>query len=151
MQNAAIGRSREPSGTLEIWLVLSGSARRTYPFAPKTGRYNELDAPLDQLQLTFDPDLPISARRADIAAAVRDHQVVIVCGETGSGKSTQLPKICLEMGRGTAGLIGHTQPRRIAARSVAARIAEELGSPWAATWATRSASPKRSDRNAASS
>ncbi|MGO9109203.1 MAG: ATP-dependent RNA helicase HrpA [Thermoguttaceae bacterium] len=80
-------------------------------------------------RLTFDPDLPISARRADIAAAIRDHQTVIVCGETGSGKSTQLPKICLEMGRGIAGLIGHTQPRRIAARSVAARIAEEIGSP----------------------
>ena len=80
-------------------------------------------------KLAFDPDLPISARREDIAAAIRDHQVVIVCGETGSGKSTQLPKICLEMGRGIAGLIGHTQPRRIAARSVAARIAEEIGSP----------------------
>src|SRR5271165_6829820 len=80
-------------------------------------------------KLTFDTDLPISARREDIAAAIRDHQVAIVCGETGSGKSTQLPKICLEMGRGVAGLIGHTQPRRIAARSVAARIAEEIGSP----------------------
>ena len=78
---------------------------------------------------TFDPELPISARREEIAAAIHDHQVAIVCGETGSGKSTQLPKICLEMGRGVAGLIGHTQPRRIAARSVAARIAEELGSP----------------------
>ncbi len=85
--------------------------------------------PIFTRKLSFDPDLPISARRADIAAAIRDHQVVIVCGETGSGKSTQLPKICLEMGRGTAGLIGHTQPRRIAARSVAARIAEEIGSP----------------------
>src|SRR5208282_2602703 len=57
-------------------------------------------------KLTFDLDLPISARREDIAAAIREHQVVIVCGETGSGKSTQLPKICLEMGRGVAGLIG---------------------------------------------
>ncbi len=80
-------------------------------------------------RLAFDTDLPISARREDIAAAIRDHKVVIVCGETGSGKSTQLPKICLELGRGVAGLIGHTQPRRIAARSVAARIAEEIGSP----------------------
>ena len=80
-------------------------------------------------KFSFDPDLPISARRGDIAAVIRDHQVAIVCGETGSGKSTQLPKICLEMGRGVAGLIGHTQPRRIAARSVAARIAEEIGSP----------------------
>ena len=80
-------------------------------------------------KVNFDPDLPISARRKEIAAAIRDHQIVIVCGETGSGKSTQLPKICLDMGRGVAGLIGHTQPRRIAARSVAARIAEEIGSP----------------------
>ncbi|HVX15819.1 MAG TPA: ATP-dependent RNA helicase HrpA [Pirellulales bacterium] len=77
----------------------------------------------------FDNSLPVAARRAELAAAIRDHQVVIVCGDTGSGKSTQLPKICLEIGRGLEGVIGHTQPRRIAARSVAARIAEELGSP----------------------
>jgi ATP-dependent helicase HrpA len=77
--------------------------------------------------LRFDPALPISARRDEIRAAVERHPVVIVCGETGSGKTTQLPKILLDMGRGSAGLIGHTQPRRIAARSVAARIAEELG------------------------
>ncbi|NLT26861.1 MAG: DEAD/DEAH box helicase, partial [Microbacteriaceae bacterium] len=70
------------------------------------------------------PDLPVSARREEIAAAIRDHQVVIVAGETGSGKTTQLPKICLELGR-TA--IGHTQPRRIAARTIAERVAEELG------------------------
>jgi ATP-dependent helicase HrpA len=75
----------------------------------------------------FDPALPVSQRREEIAAAVGGHQVVIVCGETGSGKTTQIPKILLAMGRGTAGLIGHTQPRRIAARSVAARIAAELG------------------------
>ena len=79
--------------------------------------------------LRFDEELPVSGRREEIARAIRDHQVVIVCGETGSGKSTQLPKICLGLGRGIEGLIGHTQPRRIAARSVAARIAEELGSP----------------------
>ncbi|WP_433291841.1 ATP-dependent RNA helicase HrpA [Pseudonocardia sp. CA-142604] len=72
--------------------------------------------------------LPVSARRDDIAAAIRDHQVVIVAGETGSGKTTQIPKICLELGRGIRGLIGHTQPRRLAARTVGARIAEELGS-----------------------
>ena len=66
-------------------------------------------------------------RKDEIAAAIREHQVIVVCGETGSGKSTQLPKICLELGRGVEGLIGHTQPRRIAARSVATRIAEELG------------------------
>ncbi|GAB3022814.1 ATP-dependent helicase [Nocardioides flavus (ex Wang et al. 2016)] len=79
------------------------------------------------MKITYPPELPVSARREDIAAAIRDHQVVIVAGETGSGKTTQLPKICLELGRGTDKLIGHTQPRRIAARSVAERIAEELG------------------------
>ncbi len=73
------------------------------------------------------PDLPVSARRDDISDAIRDHQVVVVAGETGSGKTTQLPKICLELGRGVRGLIGHTQPRRIAARAVAERVAEELG------------------------
>jgi ATP-dependent RNA helicase HrpA len=78
-------------------------------------------------RLNFDPALPVSARREEIRRAIERHQVVIVCGETGSGKTTQLPKILLEMGRGAAGLIGHTQPRRIAARSVASRIAEELG------------------------
>ncbi len=75
------------------------------------------------------PDLPISARRQEIADAIRAHQVVVVAGETGSGKTTQLPKICLEMGRGVRGMIGHTQPRRIAARTVAQRIADELGGP----------------------
>ena len=77
-------------------------------------------------KLTFDDTLPVVLRKDEIAAAIRDHQVIVVCGETGSGKSTQLPKICLELGRGVAGLIGHTQPRRIAARSVATRVAEEL-------------------------
>ena len=76
----------------------------------------------------FDPALPISAKREEIARAVAAHPVVIVCGETGSGKTTQVPKILLEMGRAEEGAIGHTQPRRIAARSVAARIAEELKS-----------------------
>lgn len=77
--------------------------------------------------ITYPEQLPVSARREDIAAAMRDHQVVIVAGETGSGKTTQIPKIALELGRGREGQIGHTQPRRIAARSVAERIAEELG------------------------
>jgi ATP-dependent helicase HrpA len=77
----------------------------------------------------YPEDLPVVAKRGEIAAAIRDHPVVIVCGETGSGKTTQLPKICLELGRGVHGLIGHTQPRRIAARTVAVRIAQELNSP----------------------
>ncbi|GAB6141443.1 ATP-dependent RNA helicase HrpA [Methylosoma difficile] len=73
------------------------------------------------------PDLPVTGKKDDIAELIAKHQVVIVCGETGSGKTTQLPKICLSLGRGAAGFIGHTQPRRIAARTVADRIAEELG------------------------
>jgi ATP-dependent helicase HrpA len=77
--------------------------------------------------LRYPAELPVSQRRDEIAAAIRDHQVVIVAGETGSGKTTQLPKICLELGRGVTGQIGHTQPRRIAARTVAERIASELG------------------------
>ncbi len=80
-------------------------------------------------ELTFPELLPVSGLRLEIAQAIRDHPVVIVCGETGSGKTTQLPKICALAGRGQAGLIGHTQPRRLAATSVARRIAEELGSP----------------------
>jgi ATP-dependent helicase HrpA len=84
-----------------------------------------------ELHITYPEALPVSQRRVEIAAAIRDHQVVIVAGETGSGKTTQLPKICLELGRGVGGpgggIIGHTQPRRIAARSVAERIASELG------------------------
>ncbi|MDR1888655.1 MAG: ATP-dependent RNA helicase HrpA [Zoogloeaceae bacterium] len=74
----------------------------------------------------FTDALPVNEKRADIAALIERHPVVIVCGETGSGKTTQLPKICLELGRGAAGLIGHTQPRRLAARSVASRLAQEL-------------------------
>lgn len=74
-------------------------------------------------------ELPVSGKREEIASAISRHQVVIVCGETGSGKTTQLPKICLALGRGVSGLIGHTQPRRIAARSVASRIAQELKTP----------------------
>ncbi|NHC07112.1 ATP-dependent RNA helicase HrpA [Azonexus fungiphilus] len=74
----------------------------------------------------FQPDLPVNERRDEIARLIADNQVVIVCGETGSGKTTQLPKICLDLGIGARGLIGHTQPRRLAARSVATRLAQEL-------------------------
>jgi ATP-dependent helicase HrpA len=79
--------------------------------------------------VSYPPELPVSERKDEIALTVAAHQVVIVCGETGSGKTTQLPKICLELKRGAAGMIAHTQPRRVAARTVAARIAEELGAP----------------------
>ncbi|WP_374694355.1 DEAD/DEAH box helicase, partial [Frankia sp. ACN10a] len=79
--------------------------------------------------LSYPEILPVTQRKDEILAAIRDHQVVIIAGETGSGKTTQLPKICLELGRGVRGMIGHTQPRRIAARTVADRIAEELGTP----------------------
>src|SRR5690625_3386800 len=75
------------------------------------------------------PNLPVSDKRTEIAELIRDHQVVVLAGETGSGKTTQLPKICLELGRGVSGMIGHTQPRRVAAHTVASRIAQELDSP----------------------
>ncbi|MEN8128622.1 MAG: ATP-dependent RNA helicase HrpA [Pseudomonadota bacterium] len=115
-------------------LVKAGAAARTKRLAQlqedisaSHGRLNQRRALLPRL--AFPADLPITGKRGDIVQSIIDHQVVIVCGETGSGKTTQLPKMCLEAGRGVTGLIGHTQPRRIAARSVATRIAEELGSP----------------------
>ncbi|MEV5932537.1 ATP-dependent RNA helicase HrpA [Streptomyces sp. NPDC052079] len=80
-------------------------------------------------EVRYPEQLPVSQKRDAIAEAIRDHQVVIVAGETGSGKTTQIPKICMELGRGVRGMIGHTQPRRIAARTVAERIAEELETP----------------------
>lgn len=87
--------------------------RRYKPFIPEV--------------ITYPEELPVSERRDDIMNAIRDNQVVIIAGETGSGKTTQIPKMCLDLGLGAKGLIGHTQPRRLAARSVAERIAEELG------------------------
>ena len=87
--------------------------RRYEPFIPEV--------------ITYPEELPVSERREDIMNAIRDNQVVIIAGETGSGKTTQIPKMCLDLGLGEKGLIGHTQPRRLAARSVAERIAEELG------------------------
>ncbi len=97
-------------------------ARPFKPFTPEQLAERAAAIPV----ISF-PDLPVSTRRDEIARAIRDHQVVIVSGETGSGKTTQLPKICMQLGRGVAGMIGHTQPRRLAARSVADRIADELG------------------------
>ena len=77
-------------------------------------------------KIVYPQDLPVAQRLDDIRKAISEHQVVVLAGETGSGKTTQIPKICLEMGRGVAGLIAHTQPRRLAARAVAQRLAEEL-------------------------
>ena len=101
---------KRPAGGVDArqatWTAIVGGGRVRYPEA-----------------------LPITARREELLATIRDHQVVIVAGETGSGKSTQLPKMCLELGRGVQGLVGHTQPRRVAARTIAERVAEELGTP----------------------
>jgi ATP-dependent RNA helicase HrpA len=108
------------------------------PFDKNLGRlHDELDRSLASAEqrrasvppLVYDDSLPIVARRQEIVAAIREHPVLVLSGETGSGKSTQLPKLCLEAGRGIYGLIGHTQPRRIAARSIAARLMEELAAP----------------------
>ncbi|MCA1671207.1 MAG: DEAD/DEAH box helicase, partial [Actinobacteria bacterium] len=90
-------------------------------------------------EIRYPEELPVSGRRDDIAAAICGSQVVIVAGETGSGKTTQLPKICLELGRGVRGQIGHTQPRRLAARTVAERISAELDTPIGGTvgWKVR--------------
>ncbi len=96
----------------------------------KAGMFGQNPRPMQQrpaLNLAPDPRLPISAHAAELTAALAAHPVIIVCGATGSGKSTQLPKLCLAAGRGTCGMIGHTQPRRIAARALANRIAAELG------------------------
>ncbi len=101
------------------------SPHASAPFRPFTPE--QLAARAAAIPLISFPDLPVSARRDEIAQAISEHQVVIISGETGSGKTTQIPKICLQLGRGVGGMIGHTQPRRIAARSVAERIAAELG------------------------
>ncbi|MFF9607462.1 ATP-dependent RNA helicase HrpA [Streptomyces sp. NPDC014684] len=98
------------------------------------GEVGKAEARMDERRsrlpaIGYPEQLPVSQKKDDIAAAIRDHQVVIVAGETGSGKTTQIPKICLELGRGVRGMIGHTQPRRLAARTVAERVAEELRTP----------------------
>ena len=98
------------------------------PTAPTSDSTERLDARRSSVPtIEYPEQLPISGRRDDLLSAIRDHQVVIVAGETGSGKSTQLPKLCLELGRGVEGMIGHTQPRRVAARTIAERVAQELG------------------------
>ncbi|MCJ9709881.1 ATP-dependent RNA helicase HrpA, partial [Bordetella hinzii] len=103
------------------------AARRPAPRPDRPERADRPERPIPVI--TYPEDLPVSARRQEIARAIAAHQVVIVSGETGSGKTTQLPKICLELGRGRRAMIGHTQPRRLAATSVAKRIAEELNTP----------------------
>ena len=134
-------RARLPELTQRDQLRLRRRAEKAAGLRDETAReraFGQLQAELDRAEavvarrraavpvITYPPELPISQRKDEIAAALRDHQVIVVAGETGSGKTTQLPKICLELGRGITGQIGHTQPRRIAARTVAARIAEEL-------------------------
>jgi ATP-dependent helicase HrpA len=118
---AALRRSREKAPSEEAFRRIE--ERLSASAAEKARRRENVPA------LSFAEDLPITALRAEIVTAIRRHPVVIVSGETGSGKSTQLPKLCLAAGRGIDGLIGHTQPRRIAAVSVAQRIADELGRP----------------------
>src|SRR5215217_6620738 len=107
--------------------------RRASAPKPERGQRRWRSRSLEQVErrrasvpvLRYPQELPVSQKKDEIAAAIRDHQVVIVAGETGSGKTTQIPKICLELGRGVRGVIGHTQPRRLAARTVAERIADE--------------------------
>jgi ATP-dependent helicase HrpA len=113
------GEQKKPVDKLLVEIASQVQASRMR----KAARLQNLPKP------EFFDDLPVNQRKDEIASAIAANQVVIVCGETGSGKTTQLPKICLELGRGVGGLIGHTQPRRIAARSVASRIAQELKSP----------------------
>ena len=113
-QRKQLLRSKKPTDALEVKL--------TRDYATAQSRAQErLERHARVATCTFDDNLPISAKRADIAALIARNQVVVLCGETGSGKTTQLPKICLELGRGKRGLIGCTQPRRIAARAVATR------------------------------
>jgi ATP-dependent helicase HrpA len=117
LQDAARQGRADPAALAALAAQIDASAQR------QRARREALPAP------SYPEELPVSEKRAEIARAIAAHQVVIVCGETGSGKTTQLPKICMELQRGVAGMIAHTQPRRIAARSVAARIARELRSP----------------------
>jgi ATP-dependent helicase HrpA len=139
-QRAAPGGAREPnqprrdSGTPAQKTPQASDAARSERREPRPPRVQRVVEPNPIPPITFPEALPVSGRREEIARAIAQNQVVIVCGETGSGKTTQLPKICLELGRGLGaggtGLIGHTQPRRIAASATGRRIAEELGTPF---------------------
>lgn len=116
-------------------------ARRIRQSEKLTAAFAEIERDIERCQqrvllrqsakpvIIYPPSLPVSEKRETLLDAIRDHQVVIIAGETGSGKTTQIPKLCLELGRGIKGTIGHTQPRRLAARTVASRIAEELNTP----------------------
>ncbi|MGW0771226.1 ATP-dependent RNA helicase HrpA [Streptomyces sp. NPDC002676] len=112
---------RKPEARAAVLAEIEGEVGRAE--AQMEGRRTRVPA------ITYPEQLPVSQKKDVIAEAIRDHQVVIVAGETGSGKTTQIPKICMELGRGVRGMIGHTQPRRIAARTVAERVAEELRTP----------------------
>src|SRR5579875_1905401 len=137
-------RARLPELTQRDQLRLRRRADKAASLRDESAReraFGQLRAELDRAEavvarrraavpvISYPPELPISQKKDEIAAALRDHQVIVVAGETGSGKTTQLPKICLEMGRGITGTIGHTQPRRLATRTVAQRIADELRTP----------------------
>ncbi|MDX6279879.1 MAG: ATP-dependent helicase HrpA, partial [Kribbellaceae bacterium] len=116
---------------LERLRGLREEAKRENALSDITARIEQAEQRVEQRRLavpeiTYPEELPVSQLKDEIAAAIKDHQVVVIAGETGSGKTTQIPKICLELGRGIRGMIGHTQPRRLAARTVAERIAEEL-------------------------
>ena len=134
-------RASVERGMLRERAALRGRLRRLEQTVRGNGAAADIDKLVDDVQrseaqararlaglpqVTYPEELPISAKRGEIARAIEAHQVVIVCGETGSGKTTQLPKICLELARGVQGMIGHTQPRRIAARAVANRLSAEL-------------------------
>lgn len=127
---------RDRQVILKLWQSIQQRSAQNVPVERKLQQLQErVDQALQRFvrrreaiptHITFDDTLPISTERDSIAELIRDNQVVILAGETGSGKTTQIPKICLQLGRGVRGMIGHTQPRRIAARTVASRIAEEL-------------------------